>query len=89
MWWLTSYISFTTLSHVVGKVVVDVRAETAAILRVQLEDLFQSPDADVLQVTVGQCLHICISLDHLVMFWEVGPNEITFAFAGNMIETAF
>lgn len=74
-----SYISFTALPQVVGEVVVDVRAEPAAILGVQLKDLPQSPNTDVLQVTVGQCLHVCIGLDHLAMFWEVSPNKITFA----------
>lgn len=74
-----SYISFTALSQVVGEVVVDVRAETAAILWVQLKDLPQSPNTDVLQVTVGQRLHVCIGLDHLVMFREVSPNKVTFA----------
>lgn len=73
-----SYISFTALSQVVREVVVDVRAETAAVLWVQLKDLPQSPDTDVLQVTVGQCLHICIGFDHLVMFREVSPNKVTF-----------
>lgn len=74
-----SYISFTALSQVVGEVVVDVRAEAAAILRVQPKDLSQSPDTDVLQVTVGQRLHICIGLDHMVLFWEISPNKVTFA----------
>lgn len=60
---------------------VDVRAETAAILWVQLKDLPQSLNADVLQVTVGQCLHICIDLDHLVIFWEVSPDEVPFTCA--------
>lgn len=60
---------------------VDVRAETAAILWVQLKDLPQSYNADVLQVTVGQCLHIRIDLDHLVMFWEVSPDEVPFTCA--------
>lgn len=41
------------LSQVVGEVVVDVSAETAAILWVELKDLPQSLNADVLQVAVG------------------------------------
>ena len=48
-----SYISFTALSQVVGEVVVDVRAEPAAVFWIQPEDLPQSPNTDVLQVTVG------------------------------------
>lgn len=74
-----SYVSFAALSQVVGEVVVDVRAEPAAVLWVQPKDLSQSPNTDVLQVTVGQRLHVCICLDHLVMFWEVSPNKVTFA----------
>lgn len=73
------HISFTALSQVVGEVVVDVRVEAAAVLRVEPEDLPQSPNADVLQVTVGQCLHIRIGLDHLVMCGQVSPNKVTFA----------
>lgn len=75
-----SYISLKALSEVVGQVVVDVGAEAAAVLRVQFEDLPQSPDADVLQVTVGQRLHVCIGLDHLVVLREVGPDEIAFTY---------
>lgn len=74
-----SYVSFTALSQVVGEVVVDVRAEPAAVLWVQPKDLPQSPNTDVLQITVGQRLHVCIGLDHLVMFREVSPNKVTFA----------
>ncbi len=74
-----TYVSFTALSQVVGEVVVDVRAEPAAVLWVQPKDLPQSPNTHVLQVTVGQCLHVCIGLDHLVMFWEVSANKVTFA----------
>ena len=74
-----SYISFTALSQVVGEVVVDVRAEPAAVLRVQPKDLPQSPNTDVLQVTVGQRLYICIGLDHLVVLREVSPDKVTFA----------
>lgn len=77
-----SYISFTALSQVVGEVVVDVRAKPTAILWVQPKDLLQSPDTDVLQVTVGQCLHICVGLDHLVVIWEVSPYEVPFACIG-------
>lgn len=43
-----SYINFTAFSQVVGEVVVDVRAEPAAILWVQPQDLPQSFNADVL-----------------------------------------
>lgn len=73
-----SYIGLITLSQVVGQIVVDVGAETAAVLRVQLKDLPQSPDADVLQVAVGQRLHVGVGLDHLVVFREVGPDEVAF-----------
>lgn len=74
-----SYIGLAALPQVVGEVLVDVRAEAAAVLRVQPQDLPQSPDTDVLQVTVGQRLHVGIRLDHPVVFWEVGPDEVTFA----------
>lgn len=78
---LTSYISVTALSQVIGEVVVDVRAETAAVLWVQLKDLPQGLNVDVLQVAVGQRLHIRIDLDHLVIFWEVGPDQVPFTCA--------
>lgn len=48
-----SYIYFTALSQIVGEVVVDVRAEPAAVLWIQTKDLPKSPNTDVLQVTVG------------------------------------
>lgn len=57
----------------------DVRAEATAVLRIKPEDLPQSPHTDVLQVTVGKRLHICIGLDHLVIFWEVGSNKVAFS----------
>lgn len=56
----------------------DVRAEPAAVLRVQLQDLPQGLDADVLQVAVGQRLHIRVDLDHLLKFGEVGPDQVPF-----------
>lgn len=74
-----SYVSVTALSQVVGEIVVYVSAEPAAVLWVQPKDLPESLHTNVLQVTVGQRLHICIGLDHLVMFWEVSPNKVTFA----------
>lgn len=77
-----SYVSFTALSQVIGEVVMDVGAEPAAILWVQLEDLPQGPHTDVLQVTVSQRLHICICLDHLAVVRKVSPNKIPFACRG-------
>lgn len=77
-----SYVSFTALPQVVGEVVMDIRAEPAAILWVQLEDLPQGSHTDVLQVTVGQRLHICICLDHLAVTRKVSPNKIPFACGG-------
>ena len=76
---MSSYVSFTALSQVVGEVVVDVRAEPAAVLWIEQEDLPQSLNTDVLQVTVGQRLHVCIGLDHLVTIREVRANEVTFS----------
>lgn len=63
----------------------DVRTEATAVLRVQLEDLPQSPDADVLQVTVGQRLHVSVGLDHLLVFREVSPDEVAFT-CGTRVE---
>lgn len=74
-----SYVSFTALSQVVGEVVVDVWAEPVAVLWVQSKDLSQCPNTDVLQVAVGQRLHVCVCLYHLGFFWEVSPNKVTFA----------
>lgn len=73
------YVGSSVLSQVVGEVVMEVGAELAAVLRVQPEHLPQSPHADVLQVTVGQRLHVCVGLDHLVIFRQIGPNQVAFA----------
>lgn len=73
------HLCLAALSQVVGEVVVDIRAEATAILWVEAQDLPQGTDTDVLQVTVGQSLHVRIGLDHLVLRCQVCPNQITFA----------
>lgn len=72
-----SYV--TALSQVVREVVVDVRAKPTAKLWIQAKDLPQGLNTDILQVTVGQCLNISVGLDHLVVFWKISPDEVTFA----------
>lgn len=84
-----SYMGLTTLSQVIGKVVVDVSAEATAILWIQPQDLSQSLNTDVLQVTVGECLHVSICLDHLTMLRQVSPNQIPFACSDMVNESGY
>ena len=78
----SSHVQFAAVAQVVGEVVVDVCAEAPAVLRVHAEHLPEGLDADVLQVTVGQRLHVRVGLDHLVVTREVGPDQISFACKG-------
>lgn len=74
-----SYLFLAALTQVVGEVVVDVRGEHTAILRVELQHLPQAAHADVLQVTVGQRLHIGVGFDHLLGPRQVRPDQVPFA----------
>lgn len=74
-----SYLILAALTQVVGKVVVDVWGKHVGIFRVKFQHLPQSPQADILKVTVGQGLHISIGLDYLVSPGQIGSNEIPFS----------
>lgn len=74
-----SYLFLAALTQVVGEVVVDVRGEHAAILRVELQHLLQAAHTNVLQVTVGQRLHVGVGFDHLLGARQVRPNQVPFA----------
>lgn len=75
---LISYLFLAALAQVVGEVVADVRGEHAGIFRVEFQHLPQTPHTDILQVTVGQGLHVSIGLNHLVRPRQIRPNEIPF-----------
>ncbi|TNN54377.1 hypothetical protein EYF80_035395 [Liparis tanakae] len=51
---------------VVGEVVVDVGGEHTGVLRIELQHLSQTAHVDVLEVAVGQRLHVGVGFDHLV-----------------------
>lgn len=74
-----SHLILAALPQVVGEVVVDVGGENTGIFRVQLQNLPQTTHADILEVTVGQRLHISIGLDHLVCPRQVRPNQVPFS----------
>lgn len=58
-----------TFSKIVCEVVLDVFYEFVCVLRVKAQDLKEPFKNDALKITVGQCLHISIGLDHLVFSW--------------------
>lgn len=66
-----SHLVLAALTQVVGEVVVDVRGEHTGILRIEFQHLPQTTHADILEVTVGQRLHVSIGLDHLVCCRQV------------------
>ena len=70
------YLLLAALAQVVGEVVVDLGVKDVGVLRIQLQHLPQSPHADVLQVTVGQRLHVCIGLNNLLRRWQVTSNQV-------------
>lgn len=73
-----SHLCLAALSQVVGEVVVDIRAEATAILWVEAQDLPQGTDTDVLQVTVGQSLHVGIGLNHLLLGQRITADQVPF-----------
>lgn len=73
------YLFLAALTQVVGEVVVDVGGEHTGILRVEFQHLSQATHTDILEVTVGQRLHISIGLDHLVCSRQVRPNQVPFS----------
>lgn len=74
-----THLHLAALPQVEGQVLVDVRRELAGILGVELQHLAEPPQPDVLQVAVGQRLHVRIGLDHLVRAAQVGSDQIPFA----------
>ncbi len=73
------HLVLAAFTQVVGEVVVDVGGEHAGILGVEFQHLPQTTHADVLEVTVGQRLHISISFDHLIYSRQVRSNQVTFS----------
>lgn len=73
-----SYLVLATLTQVVGEIVADVRGKHVGIFRVKFQHLSQSPQADILKVTVGQGLYISIGFDHLVCPRQIRSNQIPF-----------
>lgn len=73
-----SYLILAAFTQVIGEVVVDVSGEHAGILRVEFEDLSEATHTDILEVTVGQCLYVSISFDHMVCFRQVRPNQVPY-----------
>lgn len=67
------------LSQIVSQIMLYVSDELLGVLWVEPEHLPEPLQTDVLQVTVGQSLHVRIGLDHLVLRCQVCPNQITFA----------
>lgn len=61
-----TYIALMTFSKIVCEVVLDVFYEFVCVLRVKAQDLKEPFKNDALKITVGQCLHVSIGLDHLV-----------------------
>lgn len=74
-----THLHLAALPQVEGQVLVDVGRELAGVLGVELQHLAQSPQPDVLQVAVGQRLHVRVGLDHLVRAAQVGSDQIPFA----------
>lgn len=74
-----SYLVLAALTQVVGEVVVDVGGEHTGILRVEFQHLPQTTHTDILEVTVGERLHVSIGLDHLVCPRQVRPNQVPFS----------
>lgn len=64
-----TYVTFMPFSKVVCEVVLDIFHEFVCILRVKAQDLKETFKDDALKITVGQCLHVSIGLDHLVFNW--------------------
>lgn len=58
----------------------DVCHELGGVFRVELQHLKEPTQADVLEVTVGQRLDICVGLDDLFFAGQVGTDEISFTY---------
>lgn len=64
---MCTHISTMAFSQVVGEVMLNLTDELLSVLGVESEDLSQPLQADVLQVTVRQSLHVGIGLYHLLL----------------------
>lgn len=62
-----THISTVALSQIVCEVVLDLADELLGVLGVESQDLTEALEADVLEVTVGQGLHVSIGFDHLLL----------------------
>lgn len=74
-----SYLVLAALSQVIGEVVVDVGRENTGVLGVEFQHLSQATHTDILEVTVGQRLHVSVCLDHLVGPRQIRPNQVPFS----------
>lgn len=74
-----THLHLAALPQVEGQVLVDVSCKLAGVLRIELQHFTEPPQPNVLQVAVGQCLHVRVGLDHLVCAAQVGSNQIPFA----------
>lgn len=73
-----TYIALLPLSEVVREVLSDVLDKVVGVLRVQVQNLIQSPEINALQITICQCFHVCTCLYHPVFHRQVGPNQVPF-----------
>ena len=73
------------LSQIVSQIMLYLSDELLGVLWVEPEHLSEPLQTDVLQVTVGQGLHIGIGLDHLLLGQEVRADQVptTWGYIGN------
>lgn len=60
----STYIGVRALAQVEGEVPGQASPEGSPVLRIEPQDLSQPSAAQLLQATVGQCLHISAGLQH-------------------------
>lgn len=60
----STYIGVRALVQVEGEVLGQASPEGSRILRIESQDLSQPLAAQLLQATVGQCLHVSAGLPH-------------------------
>lgn len=60
----STYIGVRALAQVEGEVPGQASPEGSPVLRIESQDLSQPSAAQLLQATVGQCLHVSAGLQH-------------------------
>ena len=75
---VSTHVGPVALPQVVGEVVLDLADELLGVLGVEAQHLAQPLQADVLQVAVGQGLHVGVGLDDLLLGQRVGANQVAF-----------